>query len=173
MIARQEKTRLDQPVDVNKVIKAALSMLHNKIKQHTDNFSCSLGNTLPPVMGSFRQLEQVVVNLTMNALEALPDRNCAVSISTSYSEFLGLITIKVEDQGVGMVEDVQKAIFDPFFTTKMDSGGTGLGLSINFGIVKEHNGIIECDSQPGRGTAFYVRIPALRFETEEKKTYDR
>ena len=161
--ARQEKTRLDQPVDINKVIEAALSMLHNKIKQHTDNFTCFLANNLPPVKGSFRQLEQVIVNLTMNALEALPDRNCAVSIATSYSEYLSQITIKVEDQGIGMTEDVQKAIFDPFFTTKLDSGGTGLGLSINFSIVKEHNGIIECDSKPGRGTVFCVKIPTLRF----------
>ncbi|NVN89477.1 MAG: PAS domain S-box protein [Desulfuromonadales bacterium] len=168
--ARQEKTRLDQLVDINKVVEAALAMLHNKIKQHTDNFSCTLGKALPPVKGSFRQLEQVIVNLTMNALEALPDRNCAVSITTSYSEYLGQITIKVNDEGVGMTEDVQKAIFDPFFTTKLDSGGTGLGLSINFSIVKEHNGNIECDSKPGRGTAFYVRIPAVRFETEENNS---
>lgn len=165
--ARQEKTRLDQPVDINKVIEAALTMLHNKIKRHTDNFKCNLASNLPPVKGSFRQLEQVIVNLTMNALEALPDRNCAVILSTSYSGFLNQITIKVEDEGIGMAEDVQKAIFDPFFTTKLDSGGTGLGLSINFSIVKEHNGIIECDSKPGQGTAFYVRIPAIRFETEE------
>jgi PAS domain S-box-containing protein len=165
--ARQEKTRLDQPVDINKVIEAALSMLRNKIKQHTDKFTCTLGKGLPSVKGSFRQLEQVIVNLTMNALEALPDRNCAVSITTSYSEFLSQITIRVEDEGVGMKEDVQKAIFDPFFTTKLDSGGTGLGLSINFSIVKEHNGIIECDSKPGRGTVFYVKIPVLSYETEE------
>jgi PAS domain S-box-containing protein len=165
--ARQEKTRLDKPVDINKVIEAALSMLHNKIKQHTDNFSCNLGSALPPVKGSFRQLEQVIVNLTMNALEALPSRDRAVSIQTSYSPYLGQVTVRVEDQGIGMTEEVQKAIFDPFFTTKLDRGGTGLGLSINFTIVKEHNGIIECDSNPGKGTVFYVRIPALRFEPEE------
>ncbi|ABK99611.1 PAS domain S-box protein [Pelobacter propionicus] len=165
--ARQEKTRLDKPVDINKVIEAALSMLHNKIKQHTDNFSCSLDKALPPVRGRFRQLEQVIVNLTMNALESLPSRDRAVSIQTSYSQYLEQITIRVEDQGIGMTEEVQKAIFDPFFTTKLDRGGTGLGLSINFTIVKEHNGIIECDSSPGKGTVFYVRIPALRFEPEE------
>ena len=160
--ARQEKTCLNKPVDINKVIEAALTMLHNKIKQHTDNFSCSLGKALPPVKGSFRQLEQVIVNLTMNALESLPDRKRAVSISTSYSEFLGQITIRVADEGIGMTEEVQKAIYDPFFTTKLDSGGTGLGLSINFTIVKEHNGVIECNSAPGKGTTFFVRIPALR-----------
>ena len=162
--ARQEKTSLDQTVDVNKVIEAALSMLQNKIKKHTDYFECSLDEKLPPVKGSFRQLEQVIVNLTMNALEALPSRERGINIATSYSKYLGQIIIKVRDEGIGMTEDVLNAIFDPFFTTKLDSGGTGLGLSICFTIVKEHNGTIECDSKPGEGTTFLVRIPALELE---------
>lgn len=165
--ARQEKTGLDQPVDINRVIEAAITMLQNKIKQHTDNFTCTLGKNLPPVKGSFRQLEQVVVNLTMNALEALPARNCAVSLSTSHSSYLGLIIITVKDEGVGMTEEVQKAIYDPFFTTKLDRGGTGLGLSIIFNIVKEHNGIIECNSTPGKGTVFYIKIPTIQYDAQE------
>jgi len=170
--ARQEKTGLDRPVDINKVIEAALAMLGNKIKKHTDNFSCSLANNLPPVKGSFRQLEQVIVNLAVNALEALQNRESGVSITTSYSELLGLVTIMVEDEGVGMTEDVKKAIFDPFFTTKLDRGGTGLGLSIIFNIVKEHNGFIECNSQIGKGTVFYIKIPALTIDSEEKLAHD-
>ena len=162
--SRQEKTSLDQTVDVNKVIEAALSMLQNKIKKHTDYFECSLDEKLPPVKGSFRQLEQVIVNLTMNALEALPSRERGINIATSYSKYLGQIIIKVRDEGIGMTEDVLNAIFDPFFTTKLDSGGTGLGLSICFTIVKEHNGTIECDSKPGEGTTFLVKIPALAHE---------
>ena len=167
--ARQEKTRLDQQVDVNKVIKAALSMLQNQIKKHTDNFHCNLDEDLPPVKGSFRQLEQVIVNLTINALESLTNRNCGIFITTSYSKYLGQIIVKVSDEGIGMTEDVQKTIFDPFFTTKLDSGGTGLGLSICYTIVKEHNGIVECDSKPGRGTTFLVKLPAIKHDTEGKK----
>ncbi len=160
--SRQEKTSLDQTVDVNKVIEASVSMLQNKIKKHTDYFSCSLGQNLPPVKGNFRQLEQVIVNLTLNALESLPSRDRSVNIVTSYSGDLGDIIIKVEDEGVGMTEDVQKSIFDPFFTTKLDCGGTGLGLSICFTIVKDHNGTIECVSKPGKYTTFFVKIPALK-----------
>ncbi len=167
--ARQEKTRLDLQVDVNKVIDAALSMLQNQIKKHTDNFSCSLDRDIPPIRGSFRQLEQVIVNLTINALESLPTRNCGIYITTSYSRFLGQIIIVVRDEGVGMAEEVQKTIFDPFFTTKLDSGGTGLGLSICYTIVNEHNGIIECDSKPGKGTTFLVKLPAISHESEGKK----
>jgi signal transduction histidine kinase len=123
-----------------------------------------LGEDLPPVKGNFRQLEQIVVNLTLNALESLPSRECGVYIATTYSRFLGKIVIKVQDEGGGMTEDVQKSIFDPFFTTKLGSGGTGLGLSICFSIVKEHNGMILCESKPGEGTTFLVRIPVIESE---------
>jgi signal transduction histidine kinase len=105
----------------------------------------------------------------MNALESLPNRNCGIFITTSYSKYLGQIIIKVSDEGVGMTEDVRKTIFDPFFTTKLDSGGTGLGLSICYTIVKEHNGIVECDSKPGKGTTFLVNLPAIKHDTEGKK----
>jgi PAS domain S-box-containing protein len=162
--SRKEKATLDQTVDVNKVIEAAVSMLQNQIRKHTDYFSCSLGEDLPPVKGNFRQLEQIVVNLTLNALESLPSRECGVYIATTYSRFLGKIVIKVQDEGGGMTEDVQKSIFDPFFTTKLGSGGTGLGLSICFSIVKEHNGMILCESKPGEGTTFLVRIPVIESE---------
>jgi PAS domain S-box-containing protein len=167
--ARQEKTRLDQQVDINKVIEASLSMLQSQIKKHTDNFQCNLDEDLPLVRGSFRQLEQVIVNLTINALESLPNRNCGIFITTSYSKFLDQIIIVVRDEGMGMTEEVQKTIFDPFFTTKLDSGGTGLGLSICYSIVKEHNGIIECDSKPGKGTNFLVKLPAKQPKIEGKK----
>jgi signal transduction histidine kinase len=157
--ARQEKTRLDQTVDINKVIEAALSMLHNKIRKHTDRFQCILAENLPRVTGSFQQLEQVIVNLTMNALQSLHTRDAGIFISTSYVQSIGQIVIKVRDEGVGISEEVRQAIFDPFFTTKLDSGGTGLGLSICFTIVKEHGGIIECESETGRGSTFFVRLP--------------
>lgn len=162
--ARQEKTRLDQKVDINRVIEAALTMLQNQIRKHTDHFQCILAENLPPVTGSFQQLEQVIVNLIMNALQALPDRESGAFISTSYAKSIDQIIIKVRDEGEGMPADVQQAIFDPFFTTRLDSGGTGLGLSICFSIVKEHGGIIECESEPGQGSTFYVRLPVRHSE---------
>lgn len=167
--ARQEKTILDQHVNVNKVIEAALSMLQNQIKKHTDNFKCNLDNDIPLVKGSFRQLEQVIVNLTINALESLPDRHCGIYITTSYSKYLGQVIIVIRDEGTGMTEEVRNTIFDPFFTTKLESGGTGLGLSICYTIVKEHSGIIECESKPGEGTAFFVKLPVIKIGTEGTK----
>lgn len=159
--SRHEKTYLEKEVDVNRVIEAALTMLQNKIKKHTDFFECSLGEDIPLVKGNFRQLEQVIVNLTLNALEALPARDRGVMIATSYSGYTGQVIIKVCDEGEGMCDEIKKAIFDPFFTTKLDTGGTGLGLSICFTIIKKHHGTIECDSVLGAGTTFLIMIPAL------------
>lgn len=157
--ARQEKCSLDQQVHINKVVEAAMFMLQNQIRKHTDGFQCILAENLPPVTGSFQQLEQVVVNLLMNALQALPGRERGVIVTTSYVQSIGEVIIKIRDEGVGIPDEARDAIFDPFFTTKLDTGGTGLGLSICFSIVKEHGGIIECESEQGKGSTFLVRLP--------------
>lgn len=163
--ARQEKASLDQPVQINKVVEAALFMLNNQIKKHTDKFQCILAENLPPVTGSFQQLEQVVVNLTLNALQALRSKQEGVFITTSYVQSIDEVILKIRDEGMGMTEEVRQAIFDPFYTTKLDSGGTGLGLSICYSIVKEHGGIIECESEPGWGSAFFVKLPVQKSGT--------
>jgi len=153
-------------VDVNRVIQAALPMLQNQIRKHTDTFDCFLAQSLPPVKGSFQQLEQVVVNLTMNALHAVDKRDAGVYLFTCHDRKNNQVVIMVCDEGMGMTEELRQVIFDPFFTTKHDCGGTGLGLSICYSIVKEHGGLIECDSSPGEGSTFTVRLPVFSPEDE-------
>jgi signal transduction histidine kinase len=157
--ARGETAQPLRKVDVNTVVTKSFTMLQNHIRSHTEHFHCSLAPDAPLVRGSFQQLEQVVVNLAMNALQALPTRNCGVYISVFRDRPTGNVVIKVRDQGVGMPPEVVKRIFDPFFTTRLDSGGTGLGLSICYSIIKDHQGTIEVESEPGTGTSVYVRIP--------------
>ncbi|MGE4560683.1 MAG: ATP-binding protein, partial [Desulfobulbus sp.] len=164
--ARQEKSQLNQRVDVNRVIQAALPMLQNQIRKHTDTFDCFLAPSLPAVKGSFQQLEQVVVNLTMNALHAVGQRDAGVYLFTAHDRTNNQVVMMVCDEGMGMTEELRQVIFDPFFTTKHDCGGTGLGLSICYSIVKEHGGLIECDSSPEEGSTFTVRLPVLCPEKE-------
>ncbi|MDD2337775.1 MAG: ATP-binding protein [Geobacteraceae bacterium] len=159
--ARDEKPQYENLVDVNKSIYQAFSMLHNEIAKYTDCFFCELGKDLPFIRGSFQQIEQVVVNLVMNALQALPELTCGISVETTFNDFQGQVIIKVRDEGTGMTEDVKKYIYDPFFTTKMDNGGTELGFSICFNIVKAHHGTIECESALGEGTTVFLRFPAV------------
>jgi signal transduction histidine kinase len=159
--SRQDEGTAHRPFEINKVIEAAMVMLSNKIKKNTDNFGCDLAPGLPPVLGHFQKIEQVIINLVINALQALPDRQAGVFISTSFQEKPRCVLVKVRDQGTGMPAEVRSRILDPFFTTKQKTGGTGLGLSICYSIIKDHKGTINFDSGPGVGTIVTLTLPAL------------
>ena len=157
--SKQDKTNIQQDVDVNKIIEESLIMLNNKIRNHTDFFETKITHGIPRVKGNFRQLEQVVINLVLNALESLESRDRGVTVNTSYSKKIGKVKIKISDEGIGITEEIKKHIFDPFFTTKFDTGGTGLGLFICFTIIQQHNGSLECCSEVGKGTSFTILLP--------------
>jgi len=158
--ARQEKQSCHTLLDVNMAVHAAKNLLGNQIRKYTDSFSCDLAERLPKVRGSLQQIEQVIINLTMNALQSLPDKNSAVSISTFHDRNTQQVVIQVRDQGSGIPKELLRRIMEPFFTTKQDMGGTGLGLSICYSIVKKHQGTIECESDLNSGTTFSVKLQA-------------
>jgi len=118
----------------------------------------------PPVKGSPNKLGQVMTNLLVNAMQAMPDRPRAdnrISVSLTPDPEAGWVRLAVKDNGEGIPDDVREHIFDPFFTTKTQ-GGTGLGLAISKRIVEEVGGRIEVSSRPGEGTIFTVSLPAAR-----------
>jgi signal transduction histidine kinase len=105
------------------------------------------------------QLNQVFMNLLVNAAQAIPEQGI-VTIHTACDG--DWVTIAVTDTGTGMAADLRSRIFDPFFTTKPVGQGTGLGLSVSYGIVDRHGGRIDVDSEPGAGSTFAVRLPVRR-----------
>jgi signal transduction histidine kinase len=117
-----------------------------------------LGSSQPRIFGDSFKLEQVFINLVTNAAHAAADRDIP-EIRLSASERDGFLVIAVEDNGCGIPEGDRGRIFDPFYTTKRVGEGTGLGLSVSFGIVEEHGGFIEVESQEGEGTKMSVGIP--------------
>ncbi|MBW1783923.1 MAG: response regulator [Deltaproteobacteria bacterium] len=149
-----------EPVDVNSVVKSSLTLLSNLLKKSTNHFRVEYGENIPKINGNYQHLEQVVINLVQNACQALPDKNKAICISTSYQEKRGTIRIKVEDQGVGIPAESLARITDPFFTTRRGSGGTGLGLSVSSSIIEEHAGELSIHSEEGKGTTFTVILPS-------------
>ncbi|MBI5740730.1 MAG: PAS domain S-box protein [Nitrospirae bacterium] len=157
---RPDSVNHNGEADVNQVVNSAVTILNAQIRKCTDVFRVDLMNGLPSVRGSAQQLEQVVINLMINSLQALPDRGKGVRISTSHDKKSGHVVIKVRDQGAGMSEDILERATEPFFTTKLESGGTGLGLSISYAIIKEHNGSLGFRSRPGEGTTATVKLPA-------------
>jgi len=149
---RMDASDMNQSVDVNAVLRSAISLLSNMINKSTNHFSVNYGDNLPKVRGNSHRLEQVIINLIQNACQALPDTQRGISLSTSYDEKTSSIVVRVQDEGVGIPSDVLPHITDPFFTTRSHSGGIGLGLSISLRIVKEHGGTLSFTSEPGKGT---------------------
>ena len=159
--ARQEKPTSDQLVDINKTVNAAISILHHEIVKYTEDFHAELGEEIPLVIGNSQHLGQVVINLLMNACQALPSRQCGIWITTGYDATAGQVLISVKDEGGGVPKELTTRIMEPFFTTKVDGGGTGLGLTISKSIIKDHNGNLDFTSEQGKGSVFTVRIPAV------------
>lgn len=157
--ARPDGAGMDGKVDIRKVIRNSRAILAKQIEKFTGKFRVTIENKLPPVKGNSQQIEQVIVNLIMNSLQALPDKNCGVLISASVSKSSGFVLISVKDEGVGMTKEVIDRATEPFFTTRLDRGGTGLGLSISYSIIKEHGGTLEFESEPGKGTTVSLELP--------------
>jgi PAS domain S-box-containing protein len=156
---RRDASDMNQSVDVNAVLRSAISLLSNMIRKSTGHFSVNYGNNLPTLRGNSHRLEQVMINLIQNACQALPDIGRGVSLSTAYDETTLSIVVRVKDEGVGIPSDILSHITDPFFTTKSNSGGIGLGLSISSRIIKEHGGTLVFTSEPGKGTIAEIIIP--------------
>ena len=113
---------------------------------------------LPETYGIPGQVVQIVLNLSLNALDAMPDGG---RLTIHAQSTPGHIVIRIEDTGCGVPAEIGRRVFEPFFTTKDPGQGTGLGLAVTYGIVERLGGTIDLDSQMGKGTVFTVRIPVL------------
>lgn len=158
--SRPDKACFDGELDVNRAVLAAVSILSSQIMKHTDKFEVSTAEGLPAVRGSSQKIEQVLINLVINALHALPDRSRGVHVGSFHDKEKGEVVIEVRDEGAGMSREVLERITEPFFTTRGDAGGTGLGLSISYSIIREHRGSMDFESEPGKGTTVSIRLPA-------------
>jgi two-component system NtrC family sensor kinase len=146
-------------VDVNHVVEETLSLVAHPLKTSQIQVVKNLGDGLPAVRGSANKLQQVFLNLFLNARDAMPSGGI-LEVRTSAHN--GSVEIEVVDTGAGIPREHINRIFDPFFTTKSSGRGTGLGLSVSYGIIKEHAGKVDVRSAPGKGTSFHVELPAVR-----------
>ncbi len=146
-------------VDLNAVIEETLSLVAHPFKSARVSVIKSLDSGLPPVLGSVNRLQQVFLNLFMNARDAMPDGGM-LEVRTAAQN--GFVEVEVTDTGGGIPREHLNRIFDPFFTTKASGRGTGLGLSVSYGIIKEHAGKIDVRSTPGKGTSFRLEFPVAR-----------
>jgi len=146
-------------VDLNRVVEETLSLVAHPLKTSRIQVVKQLGETLPLVRGSANKLQQVFLNLFLNARDAMPSGGMLEVRTAAHN---GSVEVEIADTGAGISHDHINRIFDPFFTTKANGRGTGLGLSVSYGIIKEHAGKIDVRSAPGKGTSFHVEFPAVR-----------
>jgi PAS domain S-box-containing protein len=165
--SRQTPSELIDSVDINDTTKAAIGLVSNLIRKSTNQFSVNYDLNVPPIKGNTQRIEQVVINLLVNACQSLTDNRKCISVSTSYDRKLNSAIIEIQDQGEGMSPEILKRIRDPFFTTKRDSGGTGLGLAISDRIISDHGGRLVFESVSGEGTTVRVFFPT-NFEEIDK-----
>ncbi len=157
--ARRDDSGLNDKVELNQVITSALRLVGNTLYKATVNFRAEYAPDLPDFRGNGHRIEQVAVNLIVNACQALTSTDQAITIQTFTTEDGRMVVMKLEDEGCGLDEETLARITDPFFTTKRETGGTGLGLSISDGIVKDHKGRLEFSSQLGKGMQVLMFLP--------------
>jgi PAS domain S-box-containing protein len=170
-LARKSPTKVES-VNVNGLVEGLLTLITQTFPK-TIELSVALEADLPPITADKNQIEQALLNLCVNARDAMSDGG-SLSFKTQSLEGATLqglgkildgryVCIEVSDTGVGMDESIRKRIFEPFFTTKNMGQGTGLGLSVVYGIVENHNGFINVESKPESGTSFRMYFPVAQF----------
>jgi histidine kinase len=158
---------LKTAVQVNEAIKGMLSVLGKQLELRQIKIIMDLGSNLPPILGNQNRLEQVFINLILNARDALEDPAIKEKVIRirSYCED-DWVKVDFTDNGCGIPKEIQEKIFEPFFSTKEVGQGTGLGLSISYGILRDYLGQIQVNSRMGSGTTFILQFPALTGKVE-------
>ncbi len=145
-----------QTIDLNEVIDSSLNIVNNELKYKAEIIKRY--GELPPLRCITPQIKQVLVNLLVNAGQAIDERG-SITIETESAPDKQSIYIHIQDTGHGIDDDTLQKIFDPFFTTKAVGQGTGLGLSVSYGIIQSHRGTISVASEQGEGSRFTIKLP--------------
>lgn len=145
-------------IEPKKLIDRCILLSRHRMKLGKIDLQCNIENDVPMFNGDFNQLQQCIINLIFNSMDAMP-RGGSLEINVVYNREKGYVNIQVKDSGHGINNENLKKIFEPFFTTKAEEYGVGLGLSIIFGIMESHGGYVDVESSPGEGSCFTLGLP--------------
>lgn len=167
--SRRSRPQQRTNTNFNAIITTTVNLIGHKLKLMNVAMNLSLDETLPPITCDASQIQQVLINLIMNGAEAAQGTDGAqVTVQTCLSPEKDAAVLEVRDSGHGILPEHAAKLFTPFFTTKGEGKGVGLGLAVVYGIIQSHNGDIEVDSAPGKGTTFRVTLPIGPGEAAER-----
>ena len=158
--ARQERVEM-KPLELNGVVEETAALVDHQLGMHGIRLEKELAQGLPAIFGNANQLQQILLNLVLNAEQAMEGKQGKIRITTGRTGE-GRAEVRISDTGPGIPKEIQARLFEPFFTTKPAGKGTGLGLSVTYGIVKDHQGEILVESEPGQGATFILRFPGVK-----------
>ncbi len=157
--SRPTGTTMKKDIDVNSLVAKSVDLMQPHLKKATHHLRVHTHPGLPLIQGNFQKLQQVIINLLVNACQALEHPEQSIEIATSLDESSGYVTIRIKDTGPGLPPQALKNITEPFFTTRRDEGGTGLGLSISEKIISDHKGVIDFQSELNHGLTAIISLP--------------
>jgi len=152
-----------ESISIAELIDRCALLSQHKLELQHIRLEIRVAANIPPVTGDFNQLQQCIINLIFNAIDAMPEGG-AVTLSGSHDAAAGRAVISVADTGCGISQADRPHIFEPFFTTKKEGYGVGLGLSTVYGIMERHRGTVTLESQPGQGSTFRLELPVKQAE---------
>jgi len=154
-----ERVAPEPDIDMNSIVEGALSIISVHGRKLNVKIVTDLDPRVPHITGNAKQLEQVLINLVMNATQAVVEGRNEIRVSTGLDGKGKKVVVKVSDEGRGIEAADMQRLFDPFFSTRIDEGGSGLGLYISKFIIDEHGGRIDVESEVGKGTTFTITLP--------------
>ena len=159
--SKQSNVAEKSALQVNTAVKNALRLAQTTLRKSGVKIELELGEDLPLMQGNLQSIEQIILNIIINAIQAIDHENGIIRIRSGLQKKDGRILIAVSDNGCGISAAVADKLFLPFVTDKQEEGGTGLGLSVTYGLVQAHGGDISFETRKGKGTTFTITMPTL------------
>jgi signal transduction histidine kinase len=159
--SRQSNVVEKAPLQVNSAVKNAMRLAQTTLRTSAVEVNLKLGENLPDIDGNLQSIEQIILNILINAVQAIDHDQGKIDVTTGFRNKDGRVYIRITDNGRGISTTIAEKIFLPFITDKQSQGGTGLGLSVSYSLVKAHEGEIIFDSRPGTGTSFTIYLPSV------------
>ena len=159
--SKQSNVAEKSALQVNTAVKNALRLAQTTLRKSRVQIELELAEDLPLMQGNLQSIEQIILNIIINAIQAIDHENGIIRIHSAFQKKDGRILIAISDNGCGISAAVADKLFLPFVTDKQEEGGTGLGLSVTYGLVQAHGGDISFETRQGKGTTFKILMPTL------------